>query len=309
MTRRPGTVSLLTLTAVPVLVLLAGLVLSLAAGRLVRTDLQNAADAAALAAARELVADPAAAQAAADRVAAANGVAVDVELAPRPGDPDATLVVATAVVRRPGGGLLDRDLVAVATAAFDRRVVGFRPLTDAPVPLIPLALFAPNGEPPATVRVAPRSADPPGVFVRIGVGSFRETVRQCCDGITRDELAADFPGGHVLGPDNWLILTGSPGCPPPASPAFALMLAAFEAVRDAGAPRLWPLCDRLGDGMVRVTGWTAARVTKVAVIDGGLTLTFAPVALAHPAAVVERRAVPPAFWAANRTVGRVRLVE
>ena len=304
MSRRPGTVNLLLLSAVPVIALLAGLVLTLSAGRLARTDLQTAADAAALAAAGELVADPSAAVAAADRVSAANGAAVEVTLATRPGDPDDALVLATAVARRSGGGLLDRDLTAVATAGFDRRVVGFRPVTDAPVPLVPLALVAPHGEPPLTVRVG-RDA----VFVRLGVGSFRETVRQCRAGVTRDELAADFPGGHVLGPDNCLVVPGSPGCPPPTSPAFTLLLAAVEAVRDAAVPRVWPLTDQVGDGTVRVIGWAAARVTGVEVRGGELTLRLAPAPLAHPAAAAERRAVPPAFWATNRTVGRVRLVE
>lgn len=304
MNRRPGTVNLLVLTAVPVVAALAGMVLTLSAGRLALVDLQTAADAAALAAALELVADPPAAAAAAAQVAAANGAAVEVALAPRPGDPDDAPVLATAVARRPGGGLLDRDLAAVATAAFDRHVVGFRPPTGDPVPLVPLALVAPHGECPATVRVG-RDA----VFVRLGVGSFRETLRQCRDGVTRDELAADCPGGHVLGPDNSLTLPGTPGCPPPASETFALLLATVEAVRDSGVPRVWPLADNAGDGTVRVVGWAAARVTRTEVRDGVLTLTLAPAPLAHPAAVAERRAVAPAFWATNRTVGRVRLVE
>jgi hypothetical protein len=208
--------------------------------------------------------------------------------------------------RLTGGAFLslrETDLVATATATLDRDVIGFRPVFDQPLPLIPLALLSdPAGanQDSWEYQVEKRGGHdrwrldkvedrrkpapgPDGLFemeVQLGsagggrtnacllqLGAYdRETLdQQLCEGV-RPEHLANFGGELVLGQDNKLVVPGNPwGCPAPGTSAHARLCASLEKVRRQGEARIWPLFRGLDDrtGMPALNGFVAARVVHV----------------------------------------------
>ncbi|WP_161968023.1 pilus assembly protein TadG-related protein [Fimbriiglobus ruber] len=382
----------MTLLSLPVVMLLAALVFHVCLLRATRTELQTGADAAALAAARELATDElllsdppvtggrvGKARDAAGTLAAANLVAGKyLQLQPNPdnsadgdivlgfmdsplgtfnpatgSDPSSwsgTRLNAVHVTTRRSGtgailGVMGRDAFARATAMLDFAVVGFRTLTDDPLPLVPVGVFTdhvgalpdswdakiarsptdewafdPNtgqfipgadGIPEVTVVIGGgESRTVAGMFLRLGAEAFRETAEQCRSGVRRSQLSAEIGGEFVLGPANTLSVHGSSGCAPTGTGARRLIETALEDIRLAGLPRVWPLFSGTDEaGTVQVCGWVAARLVAVGAHNGGLALTLQPTVFHHPSVVTERRTNPPAFWANNRTVCRVKLAE
>jgi hypothetical protein len=394
--RRRGTVSVGTLLAVPALLVLAGLVVYVGTLRDARTETQNGADAAALAAARALATDDLLTDdfdRAAHRLKRARAAAVELgranfaggerlELDENSGnDPDGDIVfgqldrplsgkfepvgkhpsdcagdrvnaVRVTLRRGPvratfGGCAPERDVLARATAMLDWRVVGFRPHDDSQLPLIPIGVCTDHkgelphgwdahcrrdrdewkfdhehrkwaagrdGIPEVTVVLGKRSdrGEVPGVFLRVGVHTFADTVEQVRSGLNRGHFRGQFgDGGAVLGPDNTLHIPGTPDCPGEGLPARRLIDEVLRGVCERGEARIWPLFSDVDEdgGLVRVTGWMAARVVGCDPAPGGIKLTLQPAVVCHPSAVTEHRSSPPAFWAVNRTICRVRLAE
>ncbi len=237
-----------------------------------------------------------------------------------------------------------QEIAAVATAWLDRRVVGYRPLTDDPIPLMPIGLFTdhtgndpalwdgllragndswsydwnnrrwlPGGDGIPEAVLSAGVISPAGfAFLQIGAEDFAATIRQVGEGIGRDELVRQFgAGGFVLRGDNSVEVPGSAAVPPPASATRQRLIEQLQAVAATGQPRLWPLLApaSTADGPYRVVGWAGARLVKVEELAVVLRLTLQPTVLPHPSAVTEPREPPPAFWTANRTVCRVRLAE
>jgi hypothetical protein len=396
--QRRGTVSVGTLLAVPALLILVGLVIYVGTLRDARTETQNGADAAALAAARALATDDLLtddlhratqrlrrARTAAIALGQANFAGGErLELDENAGnDPDGDIVfgqldrplsghfepigkhaadcvgdrvnaVRVTLRRGPvrasfGGCAPERDVLARATAMLDWRVVGFRPKDDSQLPLIPIGictdhkgelphgwdahcrrrdrdewhfdhenrkcLAGRDGIPEVTVILGQRSnhSDVPGVFLKVGVHTFDDTVEQVRSGMNRGHFRGQFgDGGVVLGPDNALHIPGTPDCPGESQPTRRSLDEVFRGVCERGEARIWPLFSEVDEdsGLVRVTGWMAARVVGCDVASGGgIKLTLQPAVVCHPAAVTEHRSSPPAFWAINRTICRVRLAE
>ncbi len=259
------------------------------------------------------------------------------------------VVVRRCSVKAPFGACApDREVLACATAMLDWRVVGFRPNDDSPIPLIPVGVFTDHkgelpygwdahcrrrdrddwhydpetrkcvpgrdGIPEVTVVIGRRSAhrEVPGVFLQIGANSFGETIDQLRSGMNRQQLLEFGGSGFVLGLDNTLHLRGTPDCPAAEQSTRRTLDAALRDVRDSGEARIWPLFSDVNEdeGTVQVTGWMAARVVACSpAAGGGIKLTLQPAVVCHPSAVTEHRSSPPAFWAINRTVCRVRLAD
>jgi hypothetical protein len=254
-----------------------------------------------------------------------------------------------APVRAPfGGNAPQREVVARSTAMLDWSVVGFRPNNDLPIPLIPIGIFTDHkgerpdswdthcrrrerderkydydarkflagndGIPELSVVLGPRTSDheTPGTFLRVGVGSFGETIEQVRSGLNRHHLDTQFgAGGFVFGVDNTLHMPSSSNCPGVGQPGRSAIDAALGDVLESGEPRLWPLFSASEkEDSVRVTGWVAARVVaREPAPGGGIKLILQPAVLSHPSAVTEHRSSPPVYCATNRTVCRVRLAE
>lgn len=246
-----------------------------------------------------------------------------------------------------GGKTNNREVLGQAVAILDFQVVGFHPLTDEPLPLMPIGLltdhlgevpngwdacarngldewrfdsstqkFVPGSDGIPEVRVVlgrqSQNRAVPGVFLQIGITSFTDLVGQIRTGIARPQLVTDFGGRLVLGPDNMLLVPGTPDCPTGVNASRQSLDDALKQLRDAGLPRVWQLVSG-GDentGAVQVTGWVAARVVSVGPSEtGGIALVLQPTVLHHPAVVTENRSPAPVFWANNQTVCRVRLAE
>ncbi len=236
-----------------------------------------------------------------------------------------------------------QEVAAVATAWLDRRVVGYRPLTDDPIPLMPIGLFTdhigdnsdlwdgqlragndswsydwnnrrwlPGGDgiPEAELFVG-GSGSTGFAFLQIGAEDFAATIRQMGEGIGRDELIRQFgAGGFVLRGDNSVQVPGMVAVPPPSA-TRQWLVEQLQAVATTGTPRLWPLLapTSASNGPYRVVGWAGARLVNVQVLPNGLRLTLQPTVVPHPSTVTESREPPPTFWLTNRTVCRVRLAE
>jgi hypothetical protein len=145
------------------------------------------------------------------------------------------------------------------------------------------------------------------MLLQVGVDSFAETVNQVEVGCGGEQLREKFGSGFVLTEANILDTPGTPNCPPPGPFDEAL-----RRVIASGEPRIWPLFTEVDadHGLVRVSGWVGARVVAAERHPGGgVLLVLQPAVICHTATVTERRASPPAFWANNQTVCRVRLAE
>lgn len=252
-------------------------------------------------------------------------------------------------VRSPIGGGSDRELRARAVAMIDHRVVGFRPNDDEPIPLMPIGIFTdhtgqishgwdyhcrrvpqdelrfdyeakrfvagPDEIPEVGLILGLRGKDAlgvPAVFLQLGVDSFSETINQVRRGVSRAQLEGNYGGGLVLANDNTIGVIGSPECPKLESVGRRLLDAALAELAASGEPRIWPLFSEVDEenSVVRVNGWIAARVASVGRSDGGgIRLVLQPAVVAHRSVVTEARSMPPAFWANNRTVFRVRLAD
>ncbi len=247
-----------------------------------------------------------------------------------------------------GGASPDRAVRARSTVMLDHRVVGFRPTVDAPVPLMPIGVLtdhigllpmgwdahcrtdtdewkqdAVTGEwvpgqdliPEIVVVLGPRAPGDqlvPAAFVQLGVDSFDETVTQLREGVTRAQIEAKYGSGLVLGPDNILPVPGTAGCPKPNTPGRQKIDESLRSAAQRAEPWIFPLFSKLNEetGTLHVTGWMAARIVLVsATPEGGLALTLQPAVLHQASAVTESRANPPAFWANNKTIVRVRLAQ
>ena len=246
-----------------------------------------------------------------------------------------------------GGFAPDREVIASATAMLDWRVIGFRPNNDLPIPLVPIGIYSDHkgevpqswdahcrnhdrdnwrfdpetnqfvagrdGIPEVTVVIGKRTThrEVPALFLQVGVKSFGETIDQLHSGINRQQLREFGSSGFVLGQDNTLALPGTPDCPKVGQSTRRVLDETLQGICGSGEARIWPLFSNASeDGTVQVTGWMAARVVACSpVAGGGIELTLQPAVVCHPSAVTEHRSSPPAFWAINRTVCRVRLAE
>lgn len=241
-----------------------------------------------------------------------------------------------------GGTRFARNVPARAAAYLDFAVTGFRPL-DAPAPVVPLALFTdhtgkhpngwdarhaagrddwrregdrwaegPDGVPEVVVVIGRRpesEREVPAAFVRLGTDRPAEAIAQVCGGVAREQCEKMI-GGLGFAEHNTLTVAGSHECPSESDPGRGPLLAAFAAI--VGEPRAWPLYSAADPdtGRVRVTGWVGARLVAVGPCRGGLRLVLQPAVVHHPSVVTDpERADRPGFWAANRTVCRVRLAE
>lgn len=178
---------------------------------------------------------------------------------------------------------------------------------------------APNGDagdgiPEVTVVLGqPTDASVAGALLNLGIepsaeDGFAQTVAQFGTGVTSAQFKK-WGGEFVLGADNKISIPGTTA----GSAASADLVTALREVVTSGQPRIWPLFaggSDDGSGMrFDVTGWVGARLLSVDVVkDVGIVLVLQPAVVCLPAVVTEPAKVdPPAFWATNRTVCRVRL--
>jgi hypothetical protein len=199
--------------------------------------------------------------------------------------------------------LRETDLVATATATLDRDVIGFRPVFDQPLPLMPLALLSdPAGvnEDSWEYQIEKRGGHDqwrfetveggrkpvPGAdglfemdvqlgsagggrtnacLLQLGVHDRESLEQQVRNGVRPEQLAI-FGGELVLARDNTLVVPGNPwGSPTRGTPAHARLCASLEQVCRRGEARIWPLFRGLDDrtGRPVLSGFVAARLVQV----------------------------------------------
>ncbi len=226
-----------------------------------------------------------------------------------------------------GGLLLtsNMDVVAASTAMLDRDVIGFQFRNHQPLPLAPIALLSDQqAEDPFSweylveagngpdqyrfdkgtnsyvadplgdgihefaVTLAPPGKSPPaqtnGVLLQFG--SATTVSEQLANGLTPTDLQGE--GGQlVLGPNNTILLPGSPTTP---ASGYADIQAALTQLQQTAAVRVWPLYTTSdpATGVTTVHGFVAARVVQVTATAGGpLTFILQATMIAVPDAVTD----------------------
>lgn len=174
------------------------------------------------------------------------------------------------------------DLTRSATAYLDRRVLGFRPVGDQPIPVVPFALLSERGDEDSWeqqvehrggpdefgydrepyrvrygkagdglhemhVRMPGKGADDAErvncVVLHLGARHGTDLARQIRAGLTSADLS-ELGGELVLGPDGKLPVKGGLHDADPEANASAQVLAAFQELCDLGTVRAWPLFHR-----------------------------------------------------------------
>jgi hypothetical protein len=235
------------------------------------------------------------------------------------------------------------DMVQQSTAIVDRRVIGFRPSPDRPIPIVPLGILSdPTGREPASweAQVAARALDDfsydraggrfvesqgdglSEVWLRIGVntrvlafGSRSDPARQVSTGLTVQDVA-EQGGTLIVGPGGCLV--DSWGDPARQDSVPVGLQAALGYLAHGAEPRIWPLFRRqAGDPRrVMLTGFVAARIVRVSTDSKGrMVVLIQPAALATLTAVVADEAggeigsgLGDAAVAPNLFVAKVRLL-
>jgi hypothetical protein len=242
------------------------------------------------------------------------------------------------------------DVVATSTAMLDRDVIGFRPLANKSVPLMPIAVLSDDtlGNESAwecQVSRPLRAADalmivripltgepesrqePNGCFLQIGDADWEVLSRQIASGVTRADLA-ESGGQFVLGWDDRLLVPGYDQAPSLADQRLASLFLVLEHLQEFQEPRIWPLFaaiedeDDRGELAVAVTGFVAARLHSVEIVEAGegteqdpvrrqLVLQLQPCMMSTGMAITDagRRMVSPERDTQNPYICKVRLVE
>ena len=109
------------------------------------------------------------------------------------------------------------------------------------------------------------------------------------NGLTPADLQS-LGGQLVLGPNNQVLLPGTPATPASGSPGFTQLEQSLKDLAATGAQRIFPLytkCDP-ATGVTTVSGFVAARVATVQTDgNGALTFVLQPTMLASPDAVTD----------------------
>jgi hypothetical protein len=150
-------------------------------------------------------------------------------------------------------------------------------------------------------------------LLQLGAQDLAALAHQLVVGVSRDDLRL-FGGELVLGPNNRLVVPGTPHGPAAGSSDLRALRQALQQLQAHGTPRIWPLCSAI-DGSVHMpvlSGFVAARVAHVSDAQDADSLTFVlqPCVIARPDAVTDaarRRAG--GISIVNRYICKVRLVE
>lgn len=232
-------------------------------------------------------------------------------------------------VRLVGGSWLNGragNITRSATAILDRAVVGFRPVVDKPLPVVPLALLSDPASRDSWEWQVEKGDDRTDEFRYLtepyralsdrGDGLYEMTVslprsdgaggaqanckvlcvgpevgfgvpRQVREGIRADDLA-DYNRELVLGPGNRLPIPGLTSGSAMSGAAFNDLFLALKELSLTGVVRAWPLYDPSPtfEGVPVLSGFVAARVMQVG-SDGEGGLRFVlQPACLHSASVV-----------------------
>jgi hypothetical protein len=200
------------------------------------------------------------------------------------------------------------DLIAVATGMLDRDVIGFRPVLNQPLPLVPIALLSdPTGANPASwenqvvagngpddfrfdpttktfvedpngdgLNEMPVALADSGCLLLLGVNDATSAAGQVRSGVTAAQLQG-LGGQLVLGDKNQLPVPVAPGCGPVAgTPEAADLQASLQQLQLRGELRIWPLYTGLDaqSGAAVLTEFVAARVVDVEASATGQPVRF-----------------------------------
>jgi hypothetical protein len=157
---------------------------------------------------------------------------------------------------------------------------------------------------------------PSACLLQLGTDGPEALAVQLVKGVTREHLQA-FGGELVLGPNNRLVVPGTPHLPGIGDLAASHLLAALQELAREATPRVWPLYQEIdgSSAMPVLTGFVAARVMEVRNgQDGeegtGVSFVVQPCMMSVPAAVTDasRRGIG-GVPVINRYICKVRLVE
>jgi hypothetical protein len=210
-------------------------------------------------------------------------------------------------------GLRPLDVRAVATAMLDRDVIGFRPVGEQRLPLVPIALLSdPAGKTKECweyqvekgkgedrwqfdrkKRKAVSGSDglhemdvrlhrsrqgqklPSACVLQLGLDDPRRLGEQLALGVSREHLA-DLGGQLVLGRGNQLLVPGTPWLGRTGTGFGQTVRQGLQDLAKDCRPRIWPLYTGLDrkSGQPRLSGFVAARVMSVKSESEGSDVRF-----------------------------------